>query len=119
MKVIDAEPDKRIVFDQINSKLTNIKDSQPEESKETEKATTPTTKPENKETAKPAETTEKEEWTQEQQQALEKALKDVPATLDPKERWNQIAERVPGKTKKQCVDRYKELRDAVKAKAGK
>lgn len=45
---------------------------------------------------------------------MEKALKEFPPSMDAKERWVKIAEKVPGKTKKQCVDRFKELRDAIK-----
>jgi len=52
-------------------------------------------------------------WTQAQQQSLEKALKEFPASLDPKERWEKISGAVGNKTKKQCVDRFKELRSAV------
>lgn len=108
-KVIDAEPDKRIVFDQTNTKLAETVVKEKEESK--------------KETPKSKETAKKEEaadnvWTQAQQQALENALREFPSSMDPQERWTKIAERVPGKTKKQCVERFKELRNAVKNKAG-
>ena len=54
-------------------------------------------------------------WTPEQQTALEAALKKYPASLDKNERWKLIAEAVPGKTKKQCVARFKDIREKVKA----
>jgi len=53
-------------------------------------------------------------WTPQQQKQLEGALKTIPAT-DP-ERWNKIAECVEGKTKKECMRRFKELGEMVKAK---
>ncbi|CAE7514191.1 Dnajc2 [Symbiodinium natans] len=58
------------------------------------------------------------DWTAEQQQALEKALQRHPATLDKNERWKLIAADVPGKTKAQCVERFKFLREQLsKAKS--
>eukprot|EP00931_Biecheleriopsis_adriatica_P101042 TRINITY_DN76267_c0_g1_i1.p1 TRINITY_DN76267_c0_g1~~TRINITY_DN76267_c0_g1_i1.p1 ORF type:complete len:622 (+),score=230.19 TRINITY_DN76267_c0_g1_i1:85-1950(+) len=65
-----------------------------------------------------AEEAKADEWSAEQQQALEKALQRHPATLDKNERWKLIAEDVPGKTKSQCVARFKYLREQVsKAKS--
>jgi len=58
------------------------------------------------------------EWSSEQQQALEKALQRHPASLDKNERWKLIAADVPGKTKGQCVERFKFLREQLsKAKS--
>lgn len=54
-------------------------------------------------------------WTLEQQSALEAALKRFPATMEKNERWRSIAEAVPGKTKKQCVARFKDIREQVLA----
>lgn len=42
-------------------------------------------------------------------QAFEAALAKYPATLPPSERWNAIASAVPGKTRKECVERFKEV----------
>jgi len=59
------------------------------------------------------------DWTAEQQRAFEAALQRHPATLDKNERWRLIAEDVPGKTKAQCVERFKYLREQVaKQKSG-
>jgi DnaJ family protein C protein 2 len=57
-------------------------------------------------------------WTQEQQRQLEEGLKKYPATLDKNERWKLIAEGVMGKTRKECIERYKALRAAIQAKKG-
>ncbi|CAE7421552.1 Dnajc2 [Symbiodinium necroappetens] len=58
------------------------------------------------------------EWTAEQQQALEKALQRHPASLDKNERWKLIAAEVPGKTKAQCVERFKFLREQLSKACG-
>jgi DnaJ family protein C protein 2 len=47
--------------------------------------------------------------------ALETALKLVPASIGPG-RWDRIAEQVPGKTRAECVRRYKEIVSALKAR---
>lgn len=56
------------------------------------------------------------EWSQAQQKALELAMKQFPATMDKKERWTKIAEAIPGKTAKQCIDRVKEIKDKLNKK---
>ncbi len=45
-----------------------------------------------------------------QVQALKRVSKDVP------ERWDRIAEAVPGKTRSACMKRYKEIQAAFRAK---
>jgi DnaJ family protein C protein 1 len=66
---------------------------------------------------KPSETKEPEEvWTEEQQKALETALKKYPSSMSANERWTEIAKEVKGKNKKQCVDRYKYLSQMIKNK---
>merc|ERR1719215_147360 len=55
------------------------------------------------------------EWSPEQQKALETALQKHPASLDKNERWKLIAADVPGKTKGQCVERFKFLREQLAA----
>lgn len=52
------------------------------------------------------------EWTADQQFQFEQALKTVPKGSD---RWNKIAEAVEGKTKKDCVRRFKEIRARILA----
>ena len=54
------------------------------------------------------------EWSQEQEEALIKALKDVPK--ENPERWERVSELVPGKSKVQCHKRFKELKEMHKAK---
>ncbi|KAL0273066.1 UNVERIFIED_CONTAM: hypothetical protein PYX00_005829 [Menopon gallinae] len=53
-------------------------------------------------------------WTATEQQLLEQALRTYgPSTPD---RWDQIAQCVPGRSKKDCMRRYKELAEMVRAK---
>ncbi|XP_050305469.1 dnaJ homolog subfamily C member 2 [Anthonomus grandis grandis] len=53
-------------------------------------------------------------WTSSEQQLLEQALKTYPASTP--ERWDRIAECIPNRSKKECMKRYKELVETVKAK---
>lgn len=55
------------------------------------------------------------EWTVAQQEALEKALRVYPGTLEKNERWKLIAEAVPGKGKKDCIARFKYIREKALA----
>lgn len=48
-----------------------------------------------------------------------RALKKYPKTMDVNERWSSIAKDIEGKTKKQCLQRYKELQAKIKQKKGK
>uniref|UniRef100_A0A336MK67 CSON000418 protein n=1 Tax=Culicoides sonorensis TaxID=179676 RepID=A0A336MK67_CULSO len=52
-------------------------------------------------------------WTQEQQKALEAAIIKYPKSAVG-DRWEKIASSVPGKTKEECLARYKYLVDFVK-----
>lgn len=54
-------------------------------------------------------------WTPEEQRIFEQALRTYPASLGPS-RWDQIAESLPSRTKKECLERYKELARMVQAK---
>lgn len=56
-------------------------------------------------------------WTVAEQKALEEALKACPASMPTRERWRAIASRVSGRTAKECVARFKEVRAQVAAKA--
>jgi hypothetical protein len=53
-------------------------------------------------------------WSQEQQLHLEKALKEY--GKDAENRWDKIAAAVPGKTKEECIERFKSLCAALKKK---
>eukprot|EP01066_Platyproteum_vivax_P014916 Platyproteum_vivax@DN6654_c0_g1_i1.p2 len=62
----------------------------------------------------PVGTAEEEDvWSAEQQQALEQALQQFPTSMAANERWAAIADAVPNKSKKQCVARFKNIREAV------
>ena len=54
------------------------------------------------------------EWTDAQQKQLEAALVKYPASMEKNDRWDKIGADVDGKSKKECVDRFKTLRDALK-----
>ena len=56
------------------------------------------------------------DWTPEQDQQLQKGLATFPASMEKNERWSSIANGVTGKSKKECVMRFKEIRNALKAK---
>jgi len=53
-------------------------------------------------------------WSPQEQKLLEAALKNYPPDTD--KRWERISEAVPGKTKKDCMKRYKEIVELLKAK---
>lgn len=53
-------------------------------------------------------------WTTEEQKLLEQALKTFPVNTP--ERWEKISAAVPGRSKKDCMKRYKELVEMIKAK---
>mmetsp|Transcript_55121 Transcript_55121/g.87948 ORF Transcript_55121/g.87948 Transcript_55121/m.87948 type:complete len:602 (+) Transcript_55121:89-1894(+) len=57
-------------------------------------------------------------WSKEQQSALESALRAVRA-LPATEKWDKVAEMVPGKTKQQCVERFKWIRAQLLAQQQK
>ncbi|XP_035527846.1 dnaJ homolog subfamily C member 1 [Morone saxatilis] len=66
------------------------------------------------EEAEPQESREKADpavWTQNQQKLLELALQQFPRGTP--ERWDRIAKVVPGKTKEECMIRYKMLAELV------
>ncbi|XP_050093786.1 uncharacterized protein F54F2.9 [Anopheles aquasalis] len=52
-------------------------------------------------------------WTQQQQQALEAAIQRYPKSTST-DRWQKIANNVPGKTKDECIARYKHLVELIK-----
>jgi DnaJ homolog subfamily C member 2 len=54
-----------------------------------------------------------EEWTLQQQAALEQALKTYPATMEKHERWKNIANAVEGKNVKQCIARFSDIREKI------
>jgi DnaJ family protein C protein 2 len=54
------------------------------------------------------------EWSEEQDKQLQTGLAKYPASMDKTERWTKIASEVTGKSKKECVARFKAIRDALK-----
>ena len=55
-------------------------------------------------------------WTEQQDKQLQEGLKQFPVTMDKNERWTSIAKGVDGKNKKECVQRFKAIRAALKNK---
>lgn len=53
-------------------------------------------------------------WSAEEQTRLEQALKSFPASTE--DRWGKISETIPGRNKKDCMRRYKELAEMIRAK---
>lgn len=64
----------------------------------------------------PGESGVEDSWTVEQDQQLQDGLAKFPATMEKNERWSKIAECVPGKSKKDCVQRFKSIREALKSR---
>lgn len=59
-------------------------------------------------------------WSVEQQKQLEDGMREFPGTIPVKERWIKIAEKVDGKSAKECYERFKEICAMLKQKqAGK
>lgn len=52
-------------------------------------------------------------WTTEQDRQLQEALANFPATMDKNERWANISKSVTGKSKKDCVQRFKVIRETL------
>jgi len=55
-----------------------------------------------------------DKWTDEQDKQLQEGLKKFPASMDKNERWSAIAKCVSARNKKECVKRFKEIREALK-----
>ena len=53
-------------------------------------------------------------WTPDEQKLLEQGLKTYPASVA--DRWDKIAASVPNRSKKDCMKRYKELVEMIRAK---
>jgi len=62
----------------------------------------------------PQQTVGSQPWTPAEQKLLEQALKTYSAPVA--DRWDQIASCIPSRTKKECMRRYKELVELIKAK---
>jgi len=61
--------------------------------------------------ATPAAVSDSEAWTPDQQKSLEAALAKYPSSLEKNERWSKIAADVDGRSKKECVERFKFIRE--------
>lgn len=57
-------------------------------------------------------------WTSEQDKQLQDGLAKFPGTMEKNERWNNIASGVSGKSKKECVERFKTIRESLKGRNG-
>lgn len=88
-----------------NVNVTNEKEKKPVIPKDTDNNDNKSNNNENKEDI----------WTIKQQKSLELALKEA-KSLPMNERWEKVASMVPGKTKEQCIERYKFIRDQLLSK---
>jgi hypothetical protein len=52
-------------------------------------------------------------WTVEQDSLLQDGLKKFPNTMEKNEQWANIAKGVPGKSKKECAQRFKVIQEAL------
>ena len=67
-------------------------------------------------TARPKkEKKESKPWTKEDVTKLKKACKEIPSTVEKQQRWRQISG-IVGRGKRECYDKYKELKEAQKTK---
>lgn len=55
-------------------------------------------------------------WSPDQDKQLQKGLQTYPSSMEKNDRWSSIANEVTGKSKKECVARFKVIRNALKAK---
>ena len=55
-------------------------------------------------------------WTTEEQVIFEQALRTYPKTLPKQERWTQVASCLPGRSVKDCLERFKQLSSMVRDK---
>ena len=53
-------------------------------------------------------------WTPEQQKQLELGLRKYPSSMEATDRWNSISAGVIGKSRKDCIERYKALCGSTK-----
>ena len=53
-------------------------------------------------------------WTDKEDTLLQDMLRKYPASMEKNLRWKNISEGVPGRSKKECVERFKAIREAVK-----
>jgi len=56
-----------------------------------------------------------DDWTPKQQKAFEAALK-LAKKFNPTERWDKITAMVPGRTKSECLARYKKIKAQIESK---
>lgn len=71
-------------------------------------------KPEPKPTEEKKSEPSPQAWSNEQQKQLEAGMREFPGSIPVKERWIKIAEKVDGKTPKECYERFKEIVALVK-----
>jgi DnaJ family protein C protein 2 len=60
--------------------------------------------------------TDDDTWSADEDQKLQDGLVKYPASLEKNERWDQIAKCCPGRSKKECVERFKAIREELKSR---
>ncbi|CAG9564343.1 unnamed protein product [Danaus chrysippus] len=99
-------------FEKDKKKVVNSVDDNSISKNDTPKLVNGTSKPKMNGDVK--ESKEEKPWTKTEQELLEQAIKTFPVSTS--ERWDKIAECIPNRSKKDCMKRYKELVELVKAK---
>lgn len=101
-------------FEKEKKKVANVVDDNSISKSDTPKLVNGTSKPKLNGDIKDKELKEEKPWTKTEQELLEQAIKTFPVSTP--ERWDKIADCIPNRSKKDCMKRYKELVELVKAK---
>lgn len=101
-------------FEKDKKKVVNVVDESSISKNDAPKLVNGTAKPKVNGDVKEKESKDEKPWTKTEQELLEQAIKTFPVSTP--ERWDKIADCIPNRSKKDCMKRYKELVELVKAK---
>ncbi|XP_050352618.1 dnaJ homolog subfamily C member 2 [Nymphalis io] len=101
-------------FEKDKKKVVNVVNDNSISKNDTSKLVNGTARPRINGDIKEKEAKDEKPWTKTEQELLEQAIKTFPVSTP--ERWDKIADCIPNRSKKDCMKRYKELVELVKAK---